>query len=88
VKLSPTIDLRVRTAAATKLRELRLAAGLTLTEVARRLHSHRPVVCRVERGVHCVSLDTANAYAQACGGTLRDVLQAVDEALGLKARAA
>ncbi len=76
-------SLRLRSAVASKLRELRLRAGLTQTEVSRRTYIPRPIVGRIERGVHTASLDTANAYAQACGGSLRDVLQAVDGVLGL-----
>lgn len=74
-------DLTVRTAAGKRLRAMRNAACLSQEEVARRTLSHRPIISRIERGVHAVSLHVANRFALACGGTLHDVLQAVDEAL-------
>jgi len=50
-----------------RLRALRLEAGLTQAEVARRTGIHRPNIARVEGGRHTPSLDTLNRLAEAIG---------------------
>jgi DNA-binding XRE family transcriptional regulator len=50
-----------------RLRALRLAAGLTQAELARRTGIHRPNIARVEAGRHTPSLDTLNRLASAIG---------------------
>ena len=50
-----------------RLRELRMAAGLTQAELARRTGIHRPNIARVEAGRHTPSLDTLSRLATAIG---------------------
>ena len=50
-----------------RLRELRLAAGLTQAELARRTGIHRPNIARVEAGRHTPSLETLSRIATAIG---------------------
>jgi DNA-binding XRE family transcriptional regulator len=80
--LPPSFSLRIATAAGAELRRLRVKAGLSQVEVARRASSHRPIICRGERGVHMPDLATCARIAHACGGELFDVLAAIDDALG------
>ena len=57
-----------------RLRELRLAAGLTQAELARRTGIHRPNIARVEAGRHTPSLDTLARIANAIGVSTTHVL--------------
>ena len=50
-----------------RLRSLRLAAGLTQAELARRTSIHRPNIARVEAGRHTPSLETLSRLAAAIG---------------------
>ena len=50
-----------------RLRELRLEAGLTQAELARRTGIHRPNIARVEAGRHTPSLETLARLAAAIG---------------------
>lgn len=50
-----------------RLRALRLEAGLTQAELARRTGIHRPNIARVEAGRHTPSLETLSRLAQAIG---------------------
>ena len=50
-----------------RLRALRLEAGLTQAEVARRTGIHRPNIARVEAGRHTPSLETVARLAHAIG---------------------
>ncbi len=50
-----------------RVKELRLAAGLTQAELARRTGIHRPNIARVEAGRHTPSLETLDRLAQAIG---------------------
>lgn len=50
-----------------RLRELRLSAGLTQAELARRTGIHRPNIARVEAGRHTPSLETLARLATAIG---------------------
>ena len=57
-----------------RLRELRLAAGLTQAELARRTGIHRPNIARVEAGRHAPSLETLSRIASAIGVSTTQVL--------------
>ncbi len=57
-----------------RLRELRLAAGLTQAELARRTGIHRPNIARVEAGRHTPSLETLARLASAIGVSTTAVL--------------
>ena len=57
-----------------RLRELRVAAGLTQAELARRTGIHRPNIARVEAGRHTPSLDTLARLASAIGVPTTTVL--------------
>lgn len=50
-----------------RLRQLRLEAGLTQAELARRTGIHRPNIARVEAGRHTPSLETLSRLATAIG---------------------
>ncbi len=50
-----------------RIRALRLEAGLTQAELARRTGIHRPNIARVEAGRHTPSLETIARLAQAIG---------------------
>jgi DNA-binding XRE family transcriptional regulator len=50
-----------------RLKELRLEAGLTQAELARRTGIHRPNIARVEAGRHTPSLETLSRLATAIG---------------------
>ena len=72
----------IGTFVAAELRRLRLRAGLAQDEVATAMGSHRPIVCRNERGRHTMRLDHIDRQARACGGSLAHVLYAYDVATG------
>jgi DNA-binding XRE family transcriptional regulator len=57
-----------------RLRELRVAAGLTQAELARRTGIHRPNIARVEAGRHTPSLETLARLASAIGVSTTTVL--------------
>jgi DNA-binding XRE family transcriptional regulator len=57
-----------------RLRALRLAAGLTQAELARRTGIHRPNIARVEAGRHTPSLETLARLAAAIGISTTRVL--------------
>jgi len=57
-----------------RVRELRLAAGLTQAELARRTGIHRPNIARVEAGRHTPSLETLARLAAAIGVPTASVL--------------
>jgi DNA-binding XRE family transcriptional regulator len=61
-----------------RLRELRLAAGLTQAELARRTGIHRPNIARVEAGRHTPSLETLARIANAIGVSTTHVLVSRD----------
>lgn len=72
---------RVAIVAGAELRRLRVAAGLTVTDVARRTGSHRPIICRTESGRHAPSVRIIARQAVACGGSALDVTRAIDREL-------
>ncbi len=63
----PTLGGRIRT--------LRLGAGLTQAELARRTGIHRPNIARVEAGRHTPSLETIARLAAAIGVPATRVLE-------------
>lgn len=58
-----------------RLRALRVAAGLTQAELARRTGIHRPNIARVEAGRHTPSLETLSRLADAIGVPATRVLE-------------
>lgn len=61
-----------------RLRELRLDAEMTQAEVSRRTGIHRPIVARIERGVHEASLPTIARYAGALELDMETVMVCLD----------
>lgn len=57
-----------------RLKNLRLAAGLTQAELARRTGIHRPNIARVEAGRHTPSLETLTRLASAIGVSTTSIL--------------
>ena len=78
-----TAPERIAIAAGAELRRMRVRAGLSQRQVAVLLDSHRPIICRIERGAHMPTIETCQLFAAVTGGDPRDVLSAVDQALGL-----
>lgn len=78
------LNERIRGIVARRMRSFRLAEGITISEAAGRVRMHRPVMGRVERGVHTLELETCALVASATGHTLNDVLWDLDRQLGLK----
>ena len=60
------------------VRTWRRNAGMTQAKLAERVGTHRPIIGRVERGVHLPSLITLSCIAQATGGDMRSVGTIVD----------
>lgn len=77
--VAPTQALALSSIDGTKLgarvRELRMAAGLTQAELARRTGIHRPNIARVEAGRHTPSLETLARLAAAIGVPTASVLE-------------
>jgi DNA-binding XRE family transcriptional regulator len=71
-----------------RLRALRVAAGLTQAELARRTGIHRPNIARVEAGRHTPSLETLSRLASAIGVPATRVLQADQLGAGVSAEPA
>ena len=57
--------------AAELIREARQAAGLTMTELARRAGSSKPTISRYENGLVDPGAETLNRLLHACGQELR-----------------
>lgn len=60
------------------VRAMRQARGMTQHELARRAHTFRPIVCRIERGIHVPDLDTMRVIAMALGVTLEELVRGID----------
>jgi len=56
-----------------RVRELRLARGLSQEELAFKTGIHRPYLGGIERGQHNPSLKNVNAVAEALGVTLSEL---------------
>lgn len=63
-----------------RIRKQRLHLGLTQTEVAKLVESHRPIVSRVELGTHVPDFDTLAVYAIALGIPMQDFGECIDAA--------
>ena len=63
-----------------RVRELRLDAEMTQGELARRISTHRPIVSRVERGLHMPRLEELERYATALELDVATLLVCLDEA--------
>ncbi len=77
------IDLRIRLARA--IREIRLAAGMTQGELARRLETSQPKIARLESPAHEPTLDSLVPAFFAAGGTVAQLCKLIhqtDEAVG------
>jgi transcriptional regulator with XRE-family HTH domain len=61
-----------------RIRELRIDAELTQQELARRGRTHRPIVCRIERGIHAPDWWTLAELARALDLDVVTVLMGVD----------
>jgi DNA-binding XRE family transcriptional regulator len=65
------------------LRRERLAIGVTQAEVARLSSIHRPIIARIERGIHTPSLSTLYRYCNAASIDARDVIEVALTIVGL-----
>lgn len=62
-----------------QMRAVRKSEGLTIAEVARRMGTHRPIVGRMERGIHDQSIESIVLYARACGRQPTAITHVLDE---------
>jgi transcriptional regulator with XRE-family HTH domain len=69
----------IATKVAARIRELRLDAEMTQTELARRIGIHRPVLSRIESGKHLVDFGTVARIAAAFELDLGTVLVCLDD---------
>lgn len=84
--LSGTTE-RIAAAVGARLKQLRVARGLSQGDVAKATGIWRPIVSRIERGVHLPSVTTVCRFAEAIGvDPLADVLAVLDDVLGVGAR--
>jgi len=67
--------LRLQEALGAAFRKRRLAREMTQADVAARAGTHRPIVTRVERGRHELSLGTLVRYACALGCPLAELVR-------------
>jgi ribosome-binding protein aMBF1 (putative translation factor) len=67
-RVSDEFDLEYEVAR--QMQMVRTEAGLTQTDLARRMRTTQSVVSRMESGVN-VSIETLARFAQACGSRLR-----------------
>lgn len=63
-----------------RLRELRIDAEFSQRDIAARMGSHRPIVGRIERGVHALGMRTVARYAEALELDVETVLVCLDPA--------
>jgi transcriptional regulator with XRE-family HTH domain len=62
-----------------RIRELRVDAEMTQAELARRIGTHRPIMGRIERGIHQSDLHTVARIAAALELDLPTVLVCLDD---------
>ena len=62
------------------LRQLRRDAELTQAQISLVTGIHRPIVSRIERGTHCLTIDTIERYAHALELDLATVLVCISPA--------
>ena len=79
--LPPVFSQEAGKAVGARLRELRVAAKLSQVDVAVLLESHRPVISRLERGVHMPKIDTIILFAEVCDGDAYDVALVLDRVI-------
>lgn len=72
--MNEAVQVRV----AERIRELRLEAGLSQRQVAKRIKSHREIVARMESGRHTLTLETVARLAHAFECQLVDILVVLD----------
>lgn len=70
--------MNIALAIGARMRELRKEAGLTLEEVARRMETHRPIVGRLERGIHDQGIGSIVLYARAIGKPPTSITSVLD----------
>ncbi len=68
------------------MRNMRKDAGLSQSQLAERLLSHRPIIGRIEKGHHMPALFTLQSWAVACGRRPAELMITVDIWLGLLPR--
>jgi transcriptional regulator with XRE-family HTH domain len=68
----------IRLRLARKVYELRVERGLTQYQLAERAEMHRPIVSRIERGVHRMGLGTLQRMAAALDVPAKVLLAEVD----------
>jgi transcriptional regulator with XRE-family HTH domain len=71
-------DMLIAHVVGERIRELRVDAEITQGELARRIGSHRPIISRIERGVHEPDLRTVARIAGALELELATVLVCLD----------
>jgi transcriptional regulator with XRE-family HTH domain len=74
--MTPVANIAVRVGA--RIRELRLDAEMTQRQLADCIGVHRPVMGRIERGIHQTDLYTVARIAHALGLELCTVLVCLD----------
>jgi transcriptional regulator with XRE-family HTH domain len=62
-----------------RIRELREIRGWSQAELARRVGTHRPIVGRVERGIHGQGTNTILKYAEALQVRPELIVEVIDE---------
>ena len=72
-------SLRIGDKLGTRIRFMRQKSGMTQGDFARKLGTHRPIVCRIEAGKHEPSILTIVEYAAALGVQPSDIFSALDE---------
>jgi len=74
--MTPVANVAVRVGA--RIRELRLDAEMTQRQLADRIGVHRPVMGRIERGIHQTDLHTIALIADVLGLEVATVLVCLD----------
>lgn len=74
--MTPVANVAVRVGA--RIRELRLDAEMKQRELAKRIGVHRPVMGRIERGIHQTDLHTIALIADVLGLDVATVLVCLD----------
>jgi transcriptional regulator with XRE-family HTH domain len=83
-ELHAMLSMQEQLAAA--IRRRRLALGLSQLQLAAAVRTPRPLVSRVERGTHTITIDTLIRYARGLGCTVTDLVSEA-ESRGTNARA-
>jgi transcriptional regulator with XRE-family HTH domain len=75
--MTPVADVALRVGA--RIRELRLDAELTQRQLAKRIDTHRPIMSRIERGLHQTDLRTIALIADVLELDVATVLVCLDD---------